>query len=223
MNARQQALKGLTLHMRSDLHLARKAWHVAAGLIGLWVHEAYNLAAVETAQALLAVGLIGLIVDFSRLRWPALNRLVLKCLKNFMRESEKRSYSGLPFYALGVSLSLYFFDERLAILAVLFLIFSDPISSLVGVAYGEEKIFPNKSLQGSLAGFIVCYLLCVAYALHHLEGPNLFNILVFSFFGGLIGMASELVSATGRVDDNLSIPILSSLGLTLINALVPLY
>jgi dolichol kinase len=94
---------------------------------------------------------------------------------------------------------------------------------IVGIIYGQEKVLPNKSLQGSLAGFLVCYFLSVAYALHHLVSPNLFNVLVFSILAGLIGMTSELASASRRVDDNLSIPLLSALGLSFINSLIPLY
>jgi dolichol kinase len=209
--------------MRSDLHLLRKVWHVATGLCGLWVHETFQLTAHETASVLLVVSGLGFSIDFVRLRWGSFNELVLKVMKNFMRESERFGYSGLPFYALGVSLALFFFQEKLAILAVLFLIFSDPISSIVGIVYGQEKVLPNKSLQGSLAGFLACYFLSVTYAIHHLDSPNLFNVLVFSILAGLIGMTSELASASRRVDDNLSIPLLSALGLSFINSLIPLY
>lgn len=209
--------------MRTDLHLLRKFWHVGTGLVGLWVHETFELTAYQTASILLGVALVGFFTDFLRLRWMALNAVVLKCMKGLMRESEKLGHSGLPFYALGVSLSLFFFEEKLAILAILFLIFSDPISSVIGILYGQEKILPNKSLQGSLAGFLACYFLCMVYSLHHLVSPGLFYVLVFSILGGIVGMVSELASASGRVDDNLSIPVLSSLGLTFINAFIPLY
>lgn len=223
MDARQQSLKSFNLHMRSDLHLMRKSWHVGTGLLGLWAHEALDLSAHQTATILLGVALVGLLIDFVRLRSPFLNRIVLRSMKSFMRESEKLNYSGLPFYALGVSLSLFFFDEGLAILAILFLIFSDPISSIFGILYGRNEILPHKSLQGSLAGFLACYTLCVAYSLEYLGHPNLFDVLVFSILGGIIGMSSELVSSVLKVDDNLTIPLISSLGLTFVNAFVPLF
>jgi dolichol kinase len=48
------------------------------------------------------------------------------------------------------------------------------------------------------------------------------HILVYSIVAGVIGAASELVSAF-NIDDNLTIPVLSGLGLTLLNYLVPVF
>ena len=131
----------------------------------------------------------------------------------FMRESERNGLSGFPFYALGAGLSLYFYSEKIAILSVLFLVFSDPISSFFGVLLGREKILPNKSLQGSLAGFITCYLVTLFYL--NAYGENTVQALAFALFAGLVGSLSELLSIF--VDDNLTIPVCSGFGLMILN------
>lgn len=219
MSLKTSGLKNISLQMRSDLHLTRKLWHISTGLIGLAAYYHFNLTTQFTANALLAVAFLGLTVDLARLRFDAFNELAIKVMKPFMRESEKHSISGLPFYALGVALSLHLFPEKLAILAILFLIFSDPISSLIGILYGREKILPNKSLQGCLAGFATCYVLTMAYGLHYSVAS--FDLIIFALFAGALGSVSEMVS--GRVDDNLAIPVISGLGLTLLNEFVPLF
>jgi dolichol kinase len=128
--------------------------------------------------------------------------------------------SGLPFYALGISLSLFFYKRELAVISIMFLVFSDPISSFFGVLYGKDKILPNKSLQGAVAGFFTCYLITLFYCMNVTEISS--SLLIFAVLGGFIGSLSELVSAF-NVDDNLTIPVLSGLGLTLVNYFIPLF
>jgi len=200
--------------LRSDLHLVRKAWHIATGLIGLWVYFRIDATSTNFGFILLAIAAIGFIVDFSRLRNKRLNQLALYCMRPFMRESEKHGFSGLPFYALGTGLSLILFSEKIAILSILFLILADPISSFVGILFGKDKILPNKSLQGIVSGFIVCYCISLIYGLSYSIGN--FNIISFSLIAGVIGAGSELLSVF-KIDDNLTIPVVSGLGISLIN------
>ena len=96
----------------------------------------------------------------------------------------------------------------------MFLVFSDPISSYFGIRFGKDKILPNKSLQGSVAGFSVCYLATLLYTLG--SSASAANIFIFAVIAGVIGSVSELVSAF-NVDDNLTIPVLSGIGLTILN------
>ncbi len=201
------------LKLRSDLHILRKLWHIGTGLSGLTIYKTLQLEQKYMASALLIVAAMAFIVEFSRAKSEKLNQLVLIAMGPFMRESERNGMSGFPFYALGTSLSLFFFSEKIAILAILFLIFSDPISSVFGVLYGKDKILPNKSLQGSLAGFITCYLISLIYLLGH--GVDDYSLIWFAMFSAVIGVFSELLSVF--FDDNLTIPLVSGLGITIVN------
>lgn len=200
--------------LRGDLHLTRKLWHVGTGVLGLWLYYKSGFSSFTFGLILLGVSLLGFLIDFIRLRNTEFNRFAQFVMRRFMRESEKNGLSGLPFYALGVSLSLFFYSEKIAILSILFLVFSDPLSSFFGVLFGKDKILPNKSLQGTTAGFITCYCISLIYGLTYSTGS--FNILSFALLAGVIGACSELLSAF-NVDDNLTIPVASGLGITLIN------
>ncbi len=208
-----------SFRLRSDLHIARKLWHMATGLIGLTVYYKSGLSIETMATALLLFAALAFMVEFFRLRNERVNKFLMVLMKPVMRESEKNSVSGMPFYALGVSLSLFFFPERIAILSVLFLIFADPIASFCGILYGRDKILPNKSLQGTIAAFSVCYIVTLVFGLIH-TSPSM-NLLIFSIFAGAIGAVSELCSQF--VDDNLCIPVISGLGLFLLNFLVSVF
>lgn len=202
------------LRPRSDIHLLRKIWHVGTGLTGLTVFHLFDLDSKGTGLFFLLFALFGLFLEFVRLRSNIFNQQILRVLGPFMRESERNSLSGLPFYALGVGLSLLLFEERVAVLSVFFLVFADPIASLVGIMFGKDKLLPNKSLQGFVASFCVCYLISLVYVIYY-SGPA-FLILPFALLAGLIGALSELLSAWG-IDDNLTIPVFSGFGVTLLN------
>lgn len=199
--------------MRNDLHLVRKAWHIATGLSGLIVYYNSDYSLQSVANFLLIFSLVAFAVEFLRLRNEKMNMFLMSVMRPFMRESEKTSVSGLPFYALGVGLTLTLFPERIAILSVLFLIFADPIASVIGILYGKDKILPNKSLQGTLAAFTVCYLITMVYGMRF-SNPNM-SLLCFSLLAGVVGSFSELCSR--YIDDNLSIPVISGTMLYLIN------
>ena len=207
------------LRLRSNLHIFRKVWHITTGLIGLVAYYKSGLSREASASVVLAFSACSFMVELLRLRNEKMNLFLTKIMRPIMRESERNSLSGMPFYALGVALSLFFFPERIAILSILFLIFADPIASFCGILYGRDKILPNKSLQGSIAAFAVCYILTLVYGLIH-ASPSM-NLLVFSIAAGVIGAVSELCSQF--VDDNLCIPVISGLGLFLLNQVVTVF
>ena len=205
--------------LRSDLHIVRKLWHMLTGTIGIIIFYATGEKIENFATVLLILAALVFAIEILRLRHPGLNQHILFLMKPFMRESEKHSISGMPFYALGVALSLFFFSEKIAILSVLFLILADPIASFFGILFRVDKILPNKSLQGTLAAFTVCYLTTLVFGLIHL-GSSM-NLLIFAIVSGFIGALSELCSI--YIDDNLCIPVLSGLGLTILNYFIPMF
>jgi len=210
----------IPLRVRTDVHLMRKAWHIGTGILGLMLYFAKGSNAYSTANTLLGIALVGFAFDFLRLRINGLNNAAIKLMKPFMRECERQNMSGLPFYALGAALSLYLFPQKLAVLSIIFLVFSDPISSFVGIQYGRDKILPNKSLQGSLAGFTVCYVLSLVYGLMY-AGAS-YEVIIFALLGGVIGCLSEMLSYF-KMDDNFTIPVFSGFGLTLINLILNIF
>ncbi len=202
--------------LRSEMHILRKFWHVGTGITGLVVYHAARVDQMHMGKFLLLLSLCTFLIDTLRLRSALIKRIMIPIMSPFMRDCERESYSGLPFYALGVGLSLLIYEEKIAVLSIMFLVFSDPISSYFGIKFGKDKLVGNKSLQGTMAGFVTCYFLALFYSLSSAGGvADSFNILAFSLIGALIGAAAELFST--RVDDNLTIPLFSGLGLTLIN------
>jgi dolichol kinase len=128
-----------------------------------------------------------------------------------MRDTEVNTLTGIPFYIASCLFAFLIFPRHITVLSILYLALGDPSSSFFGVLYGRNKIFPNKSLQGTLGGFIVCAMATFAY-LRWQEFPGE-KILLLSMIGGFCGAASELLPL--NVDDNFAIPIVSGALMTL--------
>ncbi len=203
------------LHSKSDLHIVRKFWHIVVGLTGIvFYYRNPQIPMVFWTTLALVIGFGFIALETIRLRNPNLNRHVLRVMGPFLRKGEIHHYSSLPFFALGFGFTMLFYSERIAILAMLFLVFADPISSFFGILYGKDKIFGQKSLQGTIAGFVTCYLVTLAYGIHHV-GASM-GLLGFALCAGVVGSLSELFFGK-IIDDNFSMPIMSGLGLTILN------
>ncbi|MFT6633182.1 MAG: dolichol kinase [Bacteriovoracaceae bacterium] len=203
-----------TLAKRSDLHIMRRVWHILCGVVCLLTFYLTKTPILYWGYMALVVACLGFFLDFLRLKNQKINEGLTNLFGPIMRKSEKVSFSGLPFYALGVALSIFFYEESIAILAILFLIFGDPVASIVGVYYGRDRLLPNKTLQGTIAAFSTCLSVAMIYLI--VLGVHSPNLILFAFFGAIVGALSELLSAF-NIDDNLTIPVISGAALSVLN------
>ena len=203
------------LSTEQNIHLPRRIWHMATGLVGLAIYNIFTISQKNMAMSLLLLSIMAFLIEFIRLRNPFLNEQIIQKMGIFMREREVHTYSGLPFYALGCALTLFLFDEHIAHLSLFFLIFIDPIAGFFGTLFGKKKLFSGKSLHGFLAGLLVGFLTTWVYCSLALGETGNPQLLTFSLCAGLIGSSSEFFSFF--FNDNLALPFLSGLGLTIIN------
>lgn len=208
------------LNQRSDLHLSRKAWHVGTGLFALYAFYYLEIPLDQMAKFGISFALIAFSFEFLRLKNNSINSFFLKVGSRLLRQDETDKISGLPYYAMGAGLSLLLFPKHIALISIFFLIFADPFSSIMGILFGKNKILPNKSLEGCLSCWLICYLICHLY----LKSMGIvgLNAFVFSFIAGFMGAISELVSFT-KVDDNLSIPLVSGFSMFCLNYFFQLF
>ncbi len=195
---------------RSDLHIARKIWHVSGvfTMFAAWIFMPYWL-----SMTLLIVGwLLFVPTDFIRQKNPDFNRTLSNMFRPIMRNSELNRLAGTTYLLTGALTITLLFNNGVVALSLLFLAFADPIASYVGIKYGKDKIFGHKSVQGFVAAFVVCSVLCFIY-LYNKQVQE--HLLVVSLFAGFIGALAELIPL-GKLDDNFSMPVLSSVGLSVL-------
>ncbi len=151
--------------------------------------------------------------DFLRQRYPALNDWALHAFKPIMRQSEAKNLAGTTYLLTGVLLVDVIFPRPVVALTLLFLAFADPIASYFGILYGKDKIFGHKSIQGFMAAFFVCTALTLFYLLVHNYLTD--RLIVVSLLAGLVGAFAELIPI-GKLDDNLTLPLMSAIGLSIL-------
>ncbi len=196
---------------KSDIHWARKIWHIGGVLL---LFLAYNILPLEISKVFILL-LFALFagIDLYRLRNKNFNVLVTHYLRPIMRQSEIDKLAGTTYLIAGVVILFNFFDPIVVELSLIFLALADPSASYFGLRFGKDKILGEKTLQGFLAAFFVCSI--CSFIFLYWNDYNLWRAVVVSFIGGLIGSLAELIPV-GKLDDNLTIPVASGLGLSLV-------
>ena len=133
--------------------------------------------------------------------FQSLNKIYLKFFSKVTRTIEKDNFTltGASYYLLGCSLIFLFFDNKYIIVSsLLTMTISDSFAAIIGIKYGETKIFRNSSLEGSFA-FLISTLVIIS-----LFGPllSIYKILFISICVTLV----ELYS-THYINDNITIPL----------------
>merc|ERR1712072_1421370 len=143
-------------------------------------------------------------VPFVQRNWP---------LKKILREKEHGQLCGAAYFSLGAIVTFTLFPPGIATTSVLWLVLGDLSAALIGVSFGGDAVVVKlgregkKSLEGSVAMFIVCFV----------TGMIVFQEVPLCeygvFFGSLVATLTELYEPFG-LNDNLTIPVFSSLALT---------
>jgi len=194
------------LHLRSDLHLARKTWHLG---MGTFIAFMYMFVCSQSTAVMLLGFFLGLdlLIETARLKVPALNEKIMRYWGSLMRSCERDRLSGTPFYIASALLAVAIFPKPVAVLSILLLAYGDPIASLFGVLYGHKgkRFSSGKSLVGTLAGVLTCTLVSLIFFLMmEVSGAPL---IILTLVAGLAGGLAELLPLD--LDDNFVIPVVS--------------
>lgn len=169
-------------------------------LFALAIPIGYYLLPKRTALLILIPITLGsIIVDIIRLRNLPLAGFFNWLLGPILREHESWDLTGSSYILSASVLSILFFNKKIAIAAVSYIILGDCASAMVGRIYGQTKI-EKKSLEGSLAFLSICLLVALLL-------PGL------PFWVGAIGalIATGVEALSIPLNDNLSVPLASGL------------
>ena len=156
--------------------------------------------------------LVGIIIfELLRKKYSQCNEWIFRYAGGYFKEKEKVGLTGMPYFVGGVLLTVALFSQPVAITALCFLTFGDVSAAIVGKKCGTIKICGPKSLQGSLAFFVVVSI--VGFAIktylfpHYLTASSI-------LIGAFIATLTELLP--GSLDDNLTVPVITGLALHLL-------
>jgi dolichol kinase len=118
---------------------------------------------------------------------------------DILRSREKDNVTSSIFFVSATIMTFAVFDFGIALLALFLTVFGDLASALIGIKFGKHKIFKSKTLEGFIAGLVMN--LAVGFIVMP-ESPLIYIAMAFT--------ASTVELLTGKLDDNLTVPIISS-------------
>ena len=148
------------------------------------------------------------LMDFLKRHVPFLYKIYNTIFATVTRPNEKNKLSGASWVFIGSVITIFLFEENIAIIALLVMSVSDSMAAIIGLKYGETKII-NKSLEGTLAFIISTSIIIV------LLSPATFIIKLSAIIFSTI---VELISSP-KFNDNLTIPIVTAFILSINNIL----
>ena len=151
----------------------------------------------QALRILVPLTLFAIVLEYLRVRSAVIKKIFNNFLKSMLRIHEMDGkYTGATWVFISSTLTIAIFPKEIAIISLVYMSLGDTIAGLVGRKFGKTKFY-NKSIEGSLAGLIVCLL--SGYLV------NLTLPLVVVFSGVFAAMFIELLPMP--IDDNLSVPL----------------
>ena len=188
---------------RNNIQLGRRLAHLANGSA---IATAYAL--IFTHQQIVhtfgSIACLVYILDRVRIHYPELIARVPWINTLLFRAEEQFKESAMTPYAIAILLTLLTFPKTIALIAIYTLAIADPLSALVGITWGQRRIVPNKSLEGSAAFFLATAIItAIVLRVTTIGAPG--PIAAAAIAIGLAGAIFEMLPL--RLDDNLTIPL----------------
>jgi len=176
----------------------RKLLHLS-NLVIPFTYLFYFDSKVEALIILLPITSLAFLIEYLRINSISVKNIFDKYLFSMLRNHEKSGkYTGATWIFISSTLSIAIFPKDIAIISLIYMSIGDTAAGLIGRKFGRIKIY-NKTLEGALAGFIVCLIVGLMIDL------NLSKTVVA--IGALSAAIIEFMPIS--IDDNLRIPLFS--------------
>lgn len=190
---------------RKDLQLPRRLFHMGSGITVAFIYN-FLLTHQQAVSILGTITCVLYIVEQVRINYPEFAGNFEQYSKYLLRAEEQlKESAGIPF-VMGLLLTILSFPKPVAVVAILTLAVADPLSALIGIRFGRIRIVAHKSIEGSSAFFIGCFLATVLVFLGYTQSTA--TIFGLGFFVAFTVSVFEMIPI--RLDDNLTIPLFTA-------------
>jgi dolichol kinase len=186
--------------------LQRKLVHIVSAVIPIlyWATDRPFMLCV-----LIPLAVIALVAELLRHLRPNFRLFIDRWLGHMLRDAEAHTLTGATYVTLASLLTILLYDKPIAVSVLLFLQISDALASLIGIRFGKAR-FLGKSLAGSTAFFVSAGVIGV------LVFPDRPALAISGALVGTIVEALPLRLGAFKVDDNLSIPLITGAVMTML-------
>ena len=120
-------------------------------------------------------------------------------------DRESITLNGASWVMIAAVITVGIFPKNLALISFSIVILSDLAAALLGRKYGKRK-FMDKSLEGTLAFFVVA--ICVCFSWTHILGLSM-QFFAISIVASLFAAIAEASTIRLKLDDNIVVPLVS--------------
>ena len=191
------------MHFASEIK--RKSIHLASLAIPIGYYLTPDSWMRIWERALLASVILSLAIEVFRLNHPRTRHVFRHFFGELLRNHEEASLLGSTYLLIACLLTIHLFPKPVAVLALMFLILGDTMAAIVGKSIGRIRLIGGKTLEGSIACFLVCFGLTLL-----MPGvPPLVGLV-----GALTATVFELLPIP--LDDNFRIPLSAGFAMELL-------
>ncbi|MDH5476785.1 MAG: SEC59/DGK1/VTE5 family protein [Nitrospinota bacterium] len=195
-----------TVEPTTDSHLPRKSFHILAASIIPVIYYTQWLSWEVSAALVVAAMVIWVGADLFRLYNPAFNQFAMKVIGPLLKTKEATQITSSSYILIASSFAILLLPWQIACASLFFIALGDPAAAVVGKLFGSIRFGNDKSLEGSVAMFVVCLW----------TGIYITKSVEIALVGALVAALTELYSF--GLDDNLAVPIFSGLAMAAVLA-----
>lgn len=205
-----------TVHAtRKDLQISRRLFHMSNGFI---IATAYAI--TFTHQQIVyfcgTTACLMYLLDQVRIAYPERIKRFERLSKYLLRAEEQLKESAAVPYIMANLLTIITFPKLIAISAIYTLAFADPMSAIIGIRFGKNRIVKEKSIEGSLAFFLTSFLF-ISFVFS-MAGLGSWQVWLMAFSVSFLTTCFEMIPL--KLDDNLTIPLFTAFLLWIFCALL---
>jgi dolichol kinase len=207
------------LPTRHNMQIMRRLFHMGNGF---FIATLY-LVSFDHSQMVHFLGTIACllyVVEQVRINYPETAAKLVPFTRFIIRAEEQLKESAMVPFAMAVLLTIITFPKHIALVGIYTLAFADPLSAIIGIRFGKHKISPTRSVEGSGAFFVATFLSCLVILTAY-SGGFTFTAFIVSFLLGIICSVFDMIPL--NIDDNLTIPLFTSVTLWTICTIFGIY
>ena len=168
---------------RKNYQIGRRLTHLSMGFLTAAIYALFLKK--ETAVSIFGIiATLTYLFEHIRVRYPEHASKFKVITKYFLRAEEQLKESAALPYVMAILLTMITFPKLNALGGILTLAFADPLSALIGIRFGTTRNKHGKSKEGSLAFFVVSFL--VSFLLFYPFNDADLPFFLFTFITSLL-------------------------------------
>jgi dolichol kinase len=180
----------------------RKFFRIGAGIVFPLV---YYFSPNKIIVEMLLLYLLGIMTTLEVMRHisPSLWRTIAEHSKGILKVRQGM-ITGTTALLISNIIVIAFFNKQVAIVSLVYMLFGDTASAVIGTKYGKVKI-GDKSLEGSLAFFITTMVIALIFS----QWTGIHIHLIILIFGAIAATITEALPI--EINDNLTVALAAAI------------